>query len=69
MDIEIIDETYVTNISGLLNLQTNSTQLGCFQNIFEIDQQIDCFKSFLLTQSLCINFCSVRGIIYLFFFV
>lgn len=61
MDIELIDYTYVTNISKLLTYNLTSTILGCFQNTFYPDQQVECFKSFILTQQLCINFCSLNG--------
>ena len=61
MDINIIANSYITSISTLLKLQTNSTHLGCFQNVFNTDQQVDCFKSFILTQVLCTNFCNLRG--------
>lgn len=61
MDIDIINKIYVTNVNKLLQFQLNFTRLGWFQNTFYINQKVECFKSFILTQKLCINFCSVKG--------
>ena len=61
MDIQIIDNSYIISINQMLKLYANSTHVGCFQNAFYNNQQVECFKSYILTQALCINFCYLRG--------
>ena len=63
MDIKTIanGNSYLTSIRIILKKYTNSTNLGCFQHIYNNSQQVDCFKSYILTSLLCVNFCSLRG--------
>lgn len=61
LNMDIIDNSYITSIETILKLNSNSTYLGCYQNLFNINEQIDCFKSFILTPVLCINYCRLTG--------
>lgn len=61
LEIEVFHDSYFVSIYFLTSACFNATSIGCFNNGFVIGQEIDCFKSVLLTQSICINFCAVRG--------
>lgn len=65
MNFEILDNSYITSIDKILKYKINSTHLGCFQKVFFSQEQVECFKSYILTQALCINFCSLMGVKFL----
>lgn len=61
LNINIRSNTYITSIQTILKANRNSTKFGCFKNLFNNNDTINCFKSYILTPVLCANFCSLTG--------
>ena len=61
MNLSIIAGSYIASIDYIIHKTINASFLGCYLNSFDNTFKVDCFKSYALTQLLCINFCSLRG--------
>ena len=61
MNLSIVAGSYIASIDYIIHKTINASFLGCYLNSFDNTFKVDCFKSYSLTQLLCINFCSLRG--------